>query len=81
MTSHLAATECDDYIPGPYNVIFPAGVTSVSFNVPIIDDGILENDEQIFLKIDSSSLPSCGLTVTVVDPSQATLTILNDDCK
>ena len=78
MTSYLAATRGDDYIPGPYNVTFPAGVTSVSFNVPIIDDNVLESDEHIFLRIDSSSLPSRFI---VTNPSQATLTIVNDDCK
>ena len=80
MTSHLAATGGDDYMPGPYNVIFPAGVISVSFNVSIMDDGILESDEHTFLKIASCSLPS-GFIVTVGYPSQARLTIVNDDCK
>ena len=53
-------------------------MTSASFNVPIIDDNVLESDEHIFLRIDSSSLPSRFI---VTDPSQATLTIVNDDCK
>lgn len=77
MASCLAATKGDDYVPGPYIVTFPAGVTSVSFNVSIIDDNMLESDEHIFLRINSSSLPS-GFNV---DPSQARLTIVNDDCK
>ena len=65
-----------DYNSGPYNVTFPAGVTSVSFDVTIIDDNILELNEQFDLTIISSSLPN-GFTVD--NPSQATVTIIDDD--
>ena len=67
-----------DYHSGPYNVTFPAGVTSVPFSVIINDDNILEGNEKFTLTINPSTLPS---GVTVSDPSQATVNILNDDSK
>ena len=67
-----------DYDSGPYNVTFPAGVTSVPFDVPINNDNILEDDEDFTLMIDNS-LPH---RVTVSKhKSQATITILNTDSK
>ena len=63
-----------DYYSGPYNVIIPAGVTSVPFGVPITDDNILEDDETFTLTIIRALLPdrvtrgSIGLaTVFLVD--------------
>ena len=67
-----------DYSSGPYNVTFPAGETSVQFSVMIYNDNILEGNENFTLTINPSSLPS---GVTVGDPSQATVTIVNDDSK
>ena len=67
-----------DYDSGPYTVTFPAGVTTVSFNIPITDDRILESDEDFNLIIDASSLPN---DVTTGSPQQATVTIAEDDCK
>ena len=67
-----------DYISGPYNVIFPAGKTTAAFPVPIIDDNILEENENFTLTINSSSLPS---NVTVGDPGEATVTIVDNDRK
>ena len=69
-----------DYIydPGPYNITIPAGHTSVSLDVPIIDDIILEDNENFSLVIICKSLPtlfSCG------NPSVATIIIMNDDGK
>ena len=61
---------------GPYIVTFPAGVTNVSFDVPIRDDNILESDEVFNLTIDPSSLPR---HVTVTDPSQAVVTIIDNE--
>ena len=66
-----------DYASGPYIVTFNAGVTSVSFDVPIIDDDILEFSEEIFfLIIDQSSLPT-GFTVD--NPNEVMVTIKDDD--
>ena len=68
----------DDYDSGPYNVTFPAGVTSVSFNVPIIDDDVLEENENFKLVI-GNSLPR--RTSGRRKRGQATVTILNTDSK
>jgi len=67
-----------DYDSGPYPVTFLAGVTSVTFDVPIHDDSILEKNENFMLTINLSTLPTY---VTVGDPGSATVTIVDDDCK
>ena len=67
-----------DYTSGPYNVTFPAGQTTATFNVPINDDDILEGSENFILTINPSSLPS---DVSVGDPDQATVTIEDNDRK
>jgi len=59
-------------------VTFPAGVTSVSFDVPITNDNIHEGNETFKLIIIRSSLPT---RVSNVSPSEATVTIVDDDCK
>ena len=65
-----------DYNSGPYVVTFPAGVTHVSFDVPITNDIIMEGDENFNLIIESLSL----LTgVSVSNPAQTTVTIVDDD--
>jgi len=46
-----------DYVSGPYWVVFPPGVTTVSFNVSIIDDYVLERKEFFQLIIKKYSLP------------------------
>ena len=69
-----------DYGSGPYTVTFPAGVTSVPFNVSINDDMIFEGNENFTLTINSSSLPTGG-TVIVGSPDQATVTIVDNDRK
>ena len=46
-----------DYNSGPYNVIFPAGVTSVSLNIIINNDYVLEYNETFYLTIINGSLP------------------------
>jgi len=64
----------DDYGSGPYQVTFTAGETISSFDVPITGDNIVEDDETIDLSIQSISLPS---RVSVTNPSQATITIMD----
>jgi len=51
---------------------------AISFNVHIMDDEILESDEMFRLSIKSNSLPN---SVSVDDPNEATVTIVDDDCK
>ena len=66
-----------DYISGPYSVTIPAGVMSVPFSTSINDDNILEENENFTLTI-NSSLPT---GVMVGNPGQATVTIVDSDCK
>lgn len=47
-----------DYGSGPYMVTFPAGSTTSSFDIPITDDDVVEDDETIVLSIQTASLPS-----------------------
>ena len=67
-----------DYTSGPYTVIFPAGVTLATFSIPITDDNILEWNENFLLTINETSLP--GL-LTRSHPDEATVTIVDNDCK
>ena len=48
----------------------------MSFDVLITDDNILESDKVFNLTIDPSSLPR---RVTVTDPSQAVVTIIDNE--
>ena len=67
-----------DYTSGPYTVTFPAGQTTATFDVPIIDDNIFEGNENFILTIDGTSLPT---GVTASSPDEATVTIVDDDRK
>ena len=40
-----------DYVSAQFNVTFPAGSTNASFDIMIVDDGVLENDEMFFVTI------------------------------
>ena len=66
-----------DYTSGPYSVTFPAGVMSVPFIIPINIDNIFEKNENFTLTI-NSSLPT---GVMIGNPGQATVTIVDNDCK
>ena len=68
-----------DYIFGPYNVTFPVGQTTATFNVPINDDDIFEIDENFILTINPSLLPT--RITTVGNSGQATVTIVDNDRK
>ena len=61
-----------DYTSGPYIVIFPAGQTTATFDVPIHDDDTFEMNENFMLTIDSSSLPT---SFTIGNPGQSIVTI------
>ena len=67
-----------DYTSGPYTVTFPAGSTTATLHIPINDDDILEIDEDFMLTIDASSIPG---SVRLGTPSEAAVTIVNDDRK
>ena len=61
---------------GPYTVMFTAGMTTAPVDVQIVDDDISENTENFVLVIDQSSLPN---RVSVGNPDQVTVTIVDDD--
>ena len=67
-----------DYDSGPYTVTIPAGQTTATFDIPITDDMILEGNENFMLTINGASLPN---GVTPGNPDEATVTIVDDDCK
>ena len=67
-----------DYHSGPYNVTFPAGVTSVLFNIPIFDDDTPEENENFSIAVNTDSLPD---GVTTGSPSRVIMMIRNDDSK
>ena len=68
----------EDYLPGPYNVTFIAGNISDEVVIPILEDSTIERDENFTLTIDASSLPN---SVSVGDPAQARVTIVEDSGK
>ena len=57
---------------------FAKGDSRAKFCVGVIDDNSLENDENISLKIDISSLPSY---VIASNPDKANITIIDNECK
>ena len=65
-----------DYDSGPYTVTFTADMTMASFNIPINEDDIMENDEDFTLTIRNGTLPN---RVTRLSPGQSTVTIVDDD--
>ena len=67
-----------DYYSGPYNVAFPAGETTVSFNILITDNDIIGGNKAFGLSIDSNTLPIGGARRY---PYSVTVTIQNNDCK
>ena len=67
-----------DYDSGPFDIRFPAGETLAIFNVSINDDDIVEGNENFNISIDPFLLPN---GVSVGDPSQTTVIIVDDDCK
>ena len=64
-----------DFYFGSYNVTFPAGITSSSVNITVVDDNILEGNEDFHLNI-SNSLPD---RVTLNDTNSAIVIIKDND--
>ena len=62
-----------DYDSGPYTAMFPADTTTASLSISITNDNIVEMNETFSLTINPSS------DVTVVDPDDAVVTIVDDD--
>ena len=60
---------------------FPAGVTSVSFNIIINNDNILEGNETFILTITNLSPSEEGFAVTTGDHDKATVIIIDTTSK
>ena len=58
--------------------MFPAGIASVSFDVNITADNLVEVDENFYLTIDPFSLLTC---VTIGSLHQTTITIADKNSK
>ena len=67
----------EDYDVGPYNVTFMAGETQKEFNVMIINDSLLEENENLDFII-SKHLPD---KISRGNPYKTRLVILDDDGK
>ena len=53
-------------------------MTSALFNVSLIDDDVLENNENFFLAINQDTLPT---SITAGTTDQTIVNIVDDDCK
>ena len=73
--TYIASTDFD---PGPFNITIQEGSTEVTFNFPIINDKIYENDESFQLYITNTGFPD---DFSVKTPDFVTIEILEDDCK
>ncbi|XP_065913829.1 FRAS1-related extracellular matrix protein 2-like isoform X2 [Dysidea avara] len=69
-----AAGKGVDYTSGPYQVVFPPGVTRAPFNILINTDDILEGTESFQLIIKKSSLPT---GIYLGEYGKCTVTIYN----
>ena len=67
-----------DYDSGPYSVLIPAGQTTASLSISIINDAVLENEEQFKLSVNKSSLTSYVM-LGILD--ETTVNIIDDDGK
>jgi len=65
-----------DYFPDQVTATFSAGIATAQITFTIVNDNILEPDETFNIAIVESMLPN---GVVVVDPSQVTVTIVDDD--
>ena len=65
-----------DYDSGIYTVTFPAGLTSIPFDISINDDNILEDDEDFTVSIISNTLPD---RVTRGSTGRASVIIVDND--
>ena len=73
--SHIGGS---DYVSGRYTVTIPAGQITFPFDVPIVNDTLLEGNEYFQLVIHVRSLPK---RVTRGIPGRTSVTIVDDDSK
>ena len=77
------ATSGTDYTALSGTVTIPAGATTATINIPVIDDAIVEGGETVIVTLTSitSGLPTLGATLiatnTIADNDAATVTIAN----
>ena len=67
-----------DFTSWSHNVTFPANVTTLLLSISIMDDYFFEANENFTVGL---NLTSPFSYVTVSDPDQATVTIIDDDRK
>ena len=75
----LSPSDGEDYRGGQFSVFFPPGENNISFNVPIINDDVIElNDENFTLVLE---IPEAAAALRVVrgSPDTATVNILDND--
>lgn len=66
-----------DYGSGPYNVTFQAQETSVTLNISITNDNIVESDENFNVAVNPALLP---IDVVIANNTGHTIvTIVDDD--
>ncbi len=71
-----SASQHADFEAGPYTVNFPAGETQATLLIAIVDDNVPEESEAFNVTIVALNLPA---GVSVGTPSEATVTIRDDD--
>ncbi len=72
------ATAGSDYASTSGDLVFPAGVTSMTFQVPITNDTVQEGNETVQLSL-TPGTPNAGELPATIGLSSATLTIVDDD--
>lgn len=70
----------NDYGPGPYTLTFPPETVTSLFNISITDDNVLEGNEIFNLTVHVTDTLIVS-RVSTGDPSQVTVTILDNDRK
>ena len=68
-----------DYDSGPYNVTFSPGQINATIMISIRDDSILEVDNENFIVTINNY--SSSLPITIGDPGNATVMIIDNDSK
>lgn len=72
-TADGTATSNIDYLSASGDLTIPAGHTSVYFDITILDDAMIENEETIMLSLDAP------IGAALTEPNIATIRILDDD--
>ena len=75
---YISQGQSVDYGSGEYNITIPAGSNNASFDIPIIDDGIFEQNEDFYLTIDQLSSLS---GVIIGNPHRVVVNIFDNDRK